>query len=84
MMFQVSNEPHGYVVEAYLMDHDGGNRHWVPLRNFGDRQGDARDYMEIDCPELNDAQIAAVARMYRPNVKYKRVNKHRFAKIRTS
>lgn len=50
--FQISNEPWGYVVEVYWPDWDGIER-WLPLRNFGDRQGDALSYRDIDCPDLD-------------------------------
>jgi hypothetical protein len=80
-MFQISNDPHGYVVEVNILDSDGVCR-WHPLRNFGDRQGDARAFKEFDCPELNDNVLRALIKRYDPDVKYMRVEKHRFAKIR--
>jgi len=77
MMFQICNMPHGYVVEAHIMDSDGVFR-WHPLRNFGDRQGDARAFMEYDCRELEDNVIRALIRRYDPIVKYIRFGKNRF------
>lgn len=81
MLFQITNEPHGYVVEVHILDSDGVMR-WHPLRNFGDRQGDAKAFKEWDCPELGDDVIRTLIRRYDPTVKYMRVEKHRFMKIR--
>lgn len=36
MMFQVSNTPEGYVVQVLICGT------WTPLRNFGERQSDAK------------------------------------------
>ena len=82
MLFEINNTDHGYVVEAYWPDKDG-NRHWEPLRNFGDRQGDARDFMNVDCPELSDANIKALINRYDPSVRYIRVEKHKFYKVKS-
>lgn len=80
-MFQISNEPHGYVVEVYIMDKDGIMR-WRPLRNFGDRQGDARAFKEFDCPVLDEPVLRTLINRYDPAVKYMRLDKHRFYKQR--
>lgn len=77
--FQISNEPWGYVVEAYYPDKDGTER-WLPLRNFGDRQGDAIDFRDIDCPELTDVLIRGLINRYNPQVRYVRHRKHVFFK----
>ena len=63
-MFQVENLPEGYVVSCY---HD---LYWHPLRNFGDRQGDARIFMEIDCPKLKDSQIRMLENAYSKDKRY--------------
>ena len=81
MMFQISNTDKGYVVEAFWPDKDG-NRHWEPLRNFGDRQGDAIEYRDIDCPELDDKTIRIIIERYDPDVRYMRVKKHRFYRLK--
>lgn len=79
MMFQICNEPHGYVVEVHILDNDGICR-WHPLRNFGERQGDARFFKEYDCPKLSDTIINALIRAYNPRDRYIRVNENRFKK----
>lgn len=79
--FQISNEPWGYVVEAYFPDKDGIER-WLPLRNFGDRQGDALDFRDIDCPVLSDENIRVLINRYDWKVRYVRMEKHRFYKQR--
>ena len=76
MMFQVENNPEGYVVSCY---HD---LQWHPLRNFGERQGDARFFKEYDCPKLEDGMIRALIKHYDPSVKYIRLNGGRFKKQR--
>ena len=77
-MFQIRNE-NGYIVDVHILDNDGVMR-WHPIRNFGDRQGDARAYKEFDCPELDEAHLRVLIRQYDPGVKYIRVKKHRFAR----
>ena len=74
MMFQIENTPGGYVVSCYY------DLHWHPLRNFGDRQGDARFFKEYDCPRLEDGMIRALIKHYDPSVKYIRLNGSRFKK----
>lgn len=74
MMFQIENTPHGYVVSCY---HD---LQWHPLRNFGDRQGDARMFKESDCPKLEHGMITALEKHYDPTTKYIRLNGGRFRK----
>lgn len=68
MLFQVENNPEGYVVSCY---HD---LHWHPLRNFGERQGDAKCFKDWDCPKLSDQQIRILERNYNPDRKYVRVS----------
>ena len=76
MMFQIENTPGGYVVSCYY------DQHWHPLRNFGDRQGDARFFKEHDCPKLEDGMIRVLIKHYNPSVKYIRLNGGRFKKQR--
>lgn len=73
-MFQVKNAPEGYIVEVYE------NNRWFPLRNFGDRQGDALEFCHWDCPKLSDMSIKALIKRYDNNVKYIRVNEKVFRK----
>ena len=74
--FQISNEPWGYVVEVYWPD-AFGNYHWHPLRNFGDRQGDAIDFRDIDCPTYEPKLIQTLIKMYDKQNKYKRLDGRR-------
>lgn len=78
--FQISNNPEGYVVEAFWPDADGMER-WMPLRNFGDRQGDAIDYRDIDCPELSDTMIRALIKAYDKDRRYARSGKGRYYRV---
>lgn len=76
MEFQVTIKPEGYVVEALMLDKDRGER-WVPLRNFGDRQGDAIECAYRDCPALPFVHIKAMANLYDKDVRYERVVRNR-------
>lgn len=78
-MFQVSNTPFGYVVEAYRLI---GIAYyvWAPLRNFGDRLGDAREFAEIDAPKLTDLQLKELIKRYDRTTLYKRLAPGRYAK----
>ena len=79
LRFEVVNTTEGYVVAAYITDSSGYGE-WRPLRNFGERQGDARDFMLYDCPKLTDFQISALIRNYRKDVRYIRISATRFNK----
>ena len=79
--FQINNTSWGYVVEAYWPDKDGLER-WQPLRNFGDRKGDAIDFRDIDCPDLSDANIKFLIAKYDANRKYVRLRKGQYYKQR--
>lgn len=67
----------GYVV-AVLMIGEYGFLKYHPLRNFGERQGDAKIFKEVDCPKLSDSQIRMLIKNYSPNVKYIRVSGKKF------
>lgn len=67
----------GYEV-AVLMVYEGGIRRWRPLRNFGDRQGDAKAFKYLDCPDLSDTQIRMLVKNFDRNVKYERINGRKF------
>lgn len=74
MMTQVENTPDGYVVSAYLDDGRGYGR-WTPLRNFGDRQGDAKVFAYLDLPEMDSSRVQLFALSYRKDVRYRRIRK---------
>lgn len=76
MMFQVENLPEGYVVSCY---HDC---HWHPLRNFGDRQGDAIEFRDWDCPRLPMQHISILERQYNKDTKYIRQSATKFIRQR--
>ena len=69
----------GYEVTVLMVGEHGYLRHF-PLRNFGERQGDARIFKEVDCPKLTDAQIRMLIKNYDPKVKYKRISGTRFVR----
>lgn len=69
MRFQVTNEGEGYIVEAFMPDKDGYER-WTPLRNFGERQSDARIFAFERCPKFNEDMIRGMAKTYVPGRKY--------------
>lgn len=74
MMFQVSNTKEGYVVQVLIVGT------WTSLRNFGERQSDAKEFCYKDCPKLSDLNIKLLAKNYDKNVKYIRVNERLFKK----
>ena len=69
----------GYEVTVLMADEHGYLRYF-PLRNFGEHQGDARIFKEVDCPKLTDAQIRMLIKNYDPKVKYKRISGTRFVR----
>ncbi len=71
-MFQVSNTPEGYVVQVLICGT------WAPLRNFGERQSDAKEFCYKDCPKLSQSSIWLLAKNYDMNVKYIRINEKLF------
>lgn len=77
MLFAVNNTADGYVVEAYMREENGCG-HWYPLRNFGDREGHAKEFANIDCPKLTDIQLRQLAKRYDKSFVYKRVSSVRF------
>lgn len=74
MMFQVSNTPEGYVVQVLICGT------WAPLRNFGERQSDSKEFCYKDCPKLSQSSIWLLAKNYDMNVKYIRINEKLFKK----
>lgn len=60
MITEVCNTPLGYVVRMYY------SGQWWCLRNFGERQGDARDYAFTDCKELSLDTLRHTAKKYNP------------------
>lgn len=70
MWFQVCDSPEGYVVEAYWVEGEYGT--WKPLRNFGQRQGDAKDFCHLDCPQLTEQKVKVLISRYNPTTLYER------------
>lgn len=68
----VLNYNHGYEV-GVVMEGETGCLQTFPLRNFGDRQGDAKMYQLHDCPRLTYEQVKRLARNYDPTEKYERI-----------
>jgi len=79
MITQIENTPDGYVVGIYLRD-EYGMGHWHRLRNFGDSEGDAKAFRDIDLPELTDVKITALIRQYDHCTVYRRAGKNRYIK----
>lgn len=73
------NYREGYEVYA-VMPGICGHKQFLPLRNFGDHQGDARIFKEVDCPNLKDSQIRMLIASFNRKVKYKRINSKRFVR----
>lgn len=69
----------GYELTVLIVGEHGYLRHF-PLRNFGEHQGDARIFKEVDCPKLTDAQIRMLIKNYDQKVKYKRISGTRFVR----
>lgn len=78
--FQIENTPDGYVVSAFVCETPSTSRVWKPLRNFGDRQSDAKIYKEEDCPKLNEHNLKGLIERYRKEDKWIRINGRRFVK----
>lgn len=75
----VLNYNEGYEV-CVVMCNERGQLTTMPLRNFGDRQGDAKIYQEHDCPHLSLEQVKSLAKGFKRSVKYKRISERRFVK----
>lgn len=69
----------GYEVGVTMVNELGYFR-YHPLRNFGDHQGDAKIFKEVDCPKLTDMQLKLLIKNYDPKVKYRRINDKRFVR----
>lgn len=69
----------GYEV-CVLMANERGYTQYYPLRNFGERQGDALMFKEYDCPKLNEIQLKTLIKRYCKDIKWIRENGRRFIK----
>ena len=79
MMFQIREHNGDYIVEAYIVEDANSLRgYWHPLRNFGERQGDAICYKDYDCPKLDDAMLRLLIKQYKPERKYIRKSSTQF------
>lgn len=79
MQFQIREHKGDYIVEAYIIeDPNSLYGHWFPLRNFGERQGDAILYKNIDCPRLEDQMLRLLIKNYSPEKKYIRKSATQF------
>ena len=76
-MYFVLNYNEGYEVGVVMLN-DRGTVTTQPLRNFGDRQGDAKIFQLYDCPRMTMEQIKALAKRYDPNIKYQRISERQF------
>lgn len=69
----------GYEV-CVLMANERGYTQYYPLRNFGERQGDALMFKEYDCPKLNEIQLKTLIKRYCKDIKWVRESGRRFIK----
>ena len=74
------NNNNGYVVEALITCEDGLER-YRPIINFGDRQGDAIEFVAYDFEKFNYATITARSKSYKDSDKYKRVGPCKYVKL---
>lgn len=72
------NYENGYVVCLVAFDINWGRKRFFRLRNFGEHQGMARIYKEVDCPSLSYAHLQLLIKNYTPNRIYKRISSSRF------
>lgn len=82
MRFQIVSSKQGYIVEGYFTLPPETWDSWHPLRNFGDRQSDAIEFKYYDCPNLDEKRVIALAKMYKQETKYIRVNGRQFKRQR--
>lgn len=78
-MYFVLNYNEGYEVGVVMLNDDGYPTTF-PLRNFGERQGDAKIYQHIDCPKLSMPQIRMLIKNFDRSAKYERLKSGRFMK----
>lgn len=77
MLAQIESTEYGYIVGVYLTEGNGYG-HWVRLRNFGDRQGDAICFRDYDLPKLSDTELRMLAKSFSIEKKYYRAGSRRY------
>ena len=80
MLTEIENTSYGYIVSAFMRD-ENGHGHWYRLRNFGERQGDAIEFRDIDLPTFTDLRLRGFIKTFRITDKYKRLSIGRYAKV---
>lgn len=80
MEARIFNENGDYVVYAEIISSDGYTT-FKPLRNFGCRQSDAKEYRDNDLKDVKESRINFLIKTYKPDVRYKRVSKGNYKKI---
>lgn len=75
MKYQVRNSNEGYIVDAY---YEGK---WYPIRNFGNRQGDARLFAYSDAENLSEMQLRMLIKNFKKDRIYIRINSRTFKAI---
>lgn len=64
-MFQIQDTQEGYVVSCFCkIAKDEYWEHWHPVMNFGDGQGDAIEFRDIDCRDLPFERLVLMMRNY--------------------
>lgn len=77
MQASISNTPDGYVVSARFQMQGEKEERWHKVKNFGDRQGDAIVFRDIDLATLDFNRVALMAKKYNGR-KFKRIKKGRY------
>lgn len=80
MTGQIENTPDGYIVGVYMVD-ERGHGQWLRLRNFGDREGDAIEFLHYDLPTFDITRIKMFAKTFDITRKYARKRKDCYVKI---
>lgn len=75
----INNNNNGYVVAVLITCNDGLER-YKPIINFGDRQGDAIEFVAYDIEKFSYATIAARVKSYKEDDKYKRVGSCKYVR----
>lgn len=81
MTFGIENTEDGFVV-TFLLRQADGSEYWLPLKNFGDREGDAKAFKQYDLPKFTIAELELMVKHYNPAKKYKRIDFRRYVTVK--
>ena len=72
MITSIDNTSHGYIVSVFLRD-ERGYGCWHSLRNFGDREGDAKQFAgEVERYAYPYESLLVLSKRFTKEVKYMR------------